>query len=202
MSARGSGASEERPSRAEGREVARREVSGAAIVALEGDLTAQQVDVVVNAANERLAHGGGVAAALARAGGPEVQRESDAWVAEHGPLKPGAAAVTTAGAMAARWLVHVVGPRWRQGQDNEGLLRQAVRAALNAGRDLGAASIAFPAISAGIFGYPSNEATAVIANEIGRWLTGDRSDLAEIRLVGYDAATAEGFARGCTDPSS
>jgi O-acetyl-ADP-ribose deacetylase len=182
----------------EGREVARCEANGAVIVALEGNLTAQQVDAVVNAANERLVHGGGVAAALARAGGPEVQRESAAWVAEHGLVGPGTPAVTTAGAMAARWIIHVVGPRWREGQDNEALLRQAVRTALSTGRDLGATSIAFPAISAGIFGYPRNEATAVITDEISRWLAGNRGSLAEIRLVGYDAATAEDFARGCT----
>lgn len=185
-----------------GRQVARREVNGAVIVALEGDLTAQRVDAIANAANERLAHGGGVAAALVRAGGPEVQRESNAWVAEHGPVQPGTAAVTTAGAMAARWIVHVVGPRWRQGQDNEGLLRQAVRAALDAGRDLGAASMAFPAISAGVFGYPRGEATAIIADEARRWLAGDRGALAEVRLVGYDAGTAEDFARGCADLGS
>lgn len=176
--------------------MARHEVNGAEIVALEGNLTAQQVDAVVNAANERLMHGGGVAAALARAGGPQVQRESDAWVAEHGPLGLGVAAVTTAGAMAARWIVHVVGPRWRPGQDNEALLRQAVQAALNAARDLGAASIAIPAISAGIFGYPRNEATAIIADETSQWLAGDRGTLTEVRLVGYDIATAEDFARG------
>ncbi len=179
------------------REVARREVNGAAVVVLEGDLTAQRVDAVVNAANERLAHDGGVAAALARAGGPAVQGESDAWVGEHGSVKPGTAAITTAGAMAARWIIHVVGPRWREGQDNEGLLRQAVRAALDTARDLGATSIALPAISAGIFGYPRNEATTVIADETRQWLAGDRGGLAEIRLVGYDAATAEDFARGC-----
>jgi O-acetyl-ADP-ribose deacetylase len=177
------------------REVVRREANGATVIVLEGDLTTQQVDVVVNAANEQLAHGGGVAAALAHAGGPQVQRESDAWVAEHGPVKPGTAAVTTAGNMAARWIVHVVGPRWRQSQDNEGLLRQAVRAALDAARDLGATSIALPAVSAGIFGYPRNEATAIIVDETNQWLASDRGGLSEIRLVGYDAATAQDCSR-------
>src|SRR3989304_7686911 len=73
------------------------------IKAVSGDLTAQDVDALVNAANEHLAHGGGVAAAITRAGGPTIQRESDAWVATHGPLVPGVAAVTSAGAMTARW---------------------------------------------------------------------------------------------------
>lgn len=176
-------------------ELARQQVSGATIVVLEGDLTAQAVDVVVNAANERLAHGGGVAAALMRAGGPEVQRASDAWVAEHGPVGPGEAAVTTAGQLPASWIVHVVGPRWRDDQDNEGLLRQAVRAAFAAACELGATSIALPAISAGIFGYPRDEATAVIVDESHRLLHERRGTLTEVRLVGYDAATAADFAR-------
>jgi O-acetyl-ADP-ribose deacetylase (regulator of RNase III) len=179
--------------------IARYAVGGATILVVQGDLTAQDVDVVVNAANEQLAHGGGVAAALSRAGGPEVQRESDAWVKAHGPLGAATAAVTTAGRMPARWIVHVVGPRWRQGQDNEGLLRSAVRAALDTARDLGAQSLALPAISAGIFGYPRGEATTVITDETITWLQGnvdgDLGNLTEVRLVGYDAPTAMDFAK-------
>ncbi|NNF68302.1 MAG: hypothetical protein HKN01_00910 [Acidimicrobiia bacterium] len=92
------------------------------IVAIQGDLTAQDVDAIVNAANEHLVHGGGVAAAISRAGGPAIQADSDRWVAENGPVKPGAAAVTTAGEMPATWVIHVVGPRYRPDQENEGLL--------------------------------------------------------------------------------
>jgi putative ATPase len=180
-------------SRLEG-EVARTSVGGAALVALPGDLTQQEVDAVVNAANEHLAHGGGVAAALERAGGRQVRKESDAWVRAHGPVGPGRAAVTTAGRMPARWIVHVVGPRHREGQDNEGLLRQAVRAALDAARDEGARSVALPAISAGIFGYPPAEAARVIAQEAAAWLAGDRGGVEEVRLVGYDEAAARDFA--------
>lgn len=167
---------------------------GGVVVAVQGDLTAQPVDAVVNAANERLRHGGGVAAAIVRAGGSIVQRESREWVREHGPVLPGTAAVTTAGDMPARWVVHVVGPRFRRGQDNEGLLRQAVTAALDAAVEAGARSVAMPAISAGIFGYPRAEATRVIAAECAAWLD-DRPDaLDQIRLVGYDDASAADFA--------
>jgi O-acetyl-ADP-ribose deacetylase len=176
-------------------EVARVEVDGAVLVALVGDLTAQDVDVVVNAANERLQHGGGVARALAVAGGPEVQRESDAWVAEHGPVEPGHAAVTTAGAMPARWVAHVVGPRHRRRQDNEGLLRQAVDAALGAAAQHGR-SVALPAISAGIFGYPPAEAGRVITDAAQRWLHAHPGALAEVRLVGFDETAAGHFAAG------
>jgi O-acetyl-ADP-ribose deacetylase (regulator of RNase III) len=175
-------------------EIARREVGGRAVIAVRGDLATMAVDAVVNAANERLAHGGGVAAALARAGGPQVQAESDRWVAEHGPLRPGTAAVTTAGRMPARFVVHVVGPRHRPGQDNEGLLRQAVRAALDAADGSGAGSVALPAISAGIFGYPRTEATRVIAEETVAWLEAAPASISEVRLVGFDQGTAGDFA--------
>ncbi len=157
-----------------------------------GDLTAQPVDAIVNAANEHLAHGGGVAAAIVRAGGAGIQQESDRWVKEHGPLGSGQAAVTSAGSLPAKYVIHVVGPRYRKGQDNEGLLARAVEGALQAGADLGIDSIAFPAISAGIFGYPRKEACTVIVNSIQRW-TADHPQYERIVLVGYDEAAAEDF---------
>ena len=116
------------------------------------------------------------------------------------PLSPsisiGTSVVTSGGDLPARWVVHTVGPRYREGQDNEGELRSAVSAALDAGALHGARSMAFPAISAGIFGYPRPEATAVICSEIATWC-GDHPDaLSEILLVGYDSETAEDFAAG------
>jgi O-acetyl-ADP-ribose deacetylase (regulator of RNase III) len=176
--------------------VAQHTVDAATVLVVHGDLTAQEVDAVVNAANERLVHGGGVAAALSRAGGPEVQRQSDAWVHTHGPLRSGDAAVTTAGHLPARWIIHVAGPRWHTDQDNERLLQVAVVAALDKARDLGATSIALPAISSGIFGYPRAEATAVIASTVLTWLRNHPGSLAEVRLMGYDSGTAGDFARG------
>ena len=174
-------------------EPTRRAIGDAVLRVVRGDITTLPVDAVVNAANERLAHGGGVAAALARAGGDEVQRASDAWVAEHGPVRPGMAAVTTAGRMPARMIVHVVGPRYHDGQDNAALLDQAVRAALDAAEDEDATSIALPAVSAGIFGYPPAEATAVIARSCATWLSEADRSLRDVALVGFDAATAELF---------
>lgn len=185
-------------------EAAQRNVGPHTLLVVEGDLTTQVTDAVVNAANEQLAHGGGVAAALSRAGGPAVQRESDRWVSEHGPVGPGQAAVTTAGAMPAQWLVHVVGPRHRDGQDNEGLLRQAVRAALDAAVEAGATSVALPVISAGVFGYPLDEAAAVLAAEALDWLGGRvGGPPLEVRLVGRDqtAVAALGAAISRQDPS-
>jgi len=159
---------------------------------VEGDITVQDVDVIVNAANAQLAHGGGVAAAIARAGGPSVDEASRAWVAEHGPVPRGGAAVTTAGDMAARHIVHVVGPIYRGVPEDEIELTEAVRAALDASERLGAASIALPAISAGIYGYPPDEACRVIVEAVERWLA-DGGSLQEVRLVAFGANVAEVF---------
>lgn len=174
-------------------------VDGATLRVVAGDLTAQEVDAVVNAANEQLAHGGGVAKALATAGGPEVQQESDAWVAEHGPLDHGRSAVTTAGRMPATHLIHVVGPRYRDDQHNQRLLRETVTAALDAARDVGATSVALPAISTGVFGYPPQEAGRVIADACASWLGYRRGSVEEVRLVGLNADAAAHFVDGLPD---
>jgi putative ATPase len=162
------------------------------IEVVAGDLTAQPVDAIVNAANEELAHGGGVAAAIVRAGGRVIQDESDRWVATNGSVGPGDAAVTSGGDLPARYVIHVVGPRYRKGKDNKGLLARAVTAALDKGKELGIASIAFPAISAGIFGYPRREACGVIVETIRRW-TNDHEGYQRILLVGFDEEAAEDF---------
>lgn len=172
------------------------QIGSTTITTVQGDLTRQDVDAVVNAANEHLAHGGGVAAAIVRAGGRVVQDESTEWVRTHGPVRNGQAAITTAGAMPARHVIHVVGPRYHAGQDNEGMLRAAVRAALDAAAAHGDRSVAFPAISAGIFGYPRAEATRIIADEVVSWVMQHPEALGEVRLVGFDPATAEDFAQG------
>ncbi len=124
---------------------------------VQGDITRQRVDVIVNAANSDLAHGGGVAASIALAGGPDLRRES----AEHPRIPVGEAGVTTAGALSARWVVHAVGPVWSGGEEGEPeLLAGAYRSAMAMAIDLGARSIAFPSISTGIFGYPIESAAA------------------------------------------
>jgi O-acetyl-ADP-ribose deacetylase (regulator of RNase III) len=171
-------------------------VGTTAIGTVHGDLTRQSVDAIVNAANEFLAHGGGVAAAIVKAGGRVIQDESDAWIKSNGPVATGQAAVTSAGAMPATCVIHVAGPHYRAGQDNEALLRAAVSAALDAAADAGARSIAFPAISSGIFGYPRADATAVIASQVVDWAREHESALEEIRLVGYDQTTTRDFEKG------
>ena len=124
-------------------------VGTANVFVIQGDLTNQPVEALVNAANENLAHGGGVAVGIVRAGGRVIQEQSDRWVRDHGPVGPGQAAVTTGGALHASHVIHVVGPRYREGGDNEGLLTQAVVAALDAAVAAGVHSVAMPAISPG-----------------------------------------------------
>ncbi len=177
------------------------QVGAIRIEALQGDITTLHVDAVVNAANEYLKHGGGVAAAIVRAGGHSIQDESDRWVDEHGPVARGQAAVTGAGRLPARWVVHTVGPRYEDGQDNESLLREAVAAALDAAAGAGAGSVALPAVSAGIFGYPRSDATAVIASEVIAWSEANPEAFDEIVLVGFDEGTAKDFRAGLTAAS-
>ena len=162
------------------------------ITVVQGDITRQNVDVVVNAANAHLAHGGGVAAAISRAAGPLMDEESRAWVGEHGPVPRGGAAVTTAGAMAAGHVVHVVGPVYRGDPDDEAHLADAVRSALDASARLGATSVALPAISAGIYGYPLTEACRIIVHSVRAWVD-EGGPLVDIRLVAFDDGTAEQF---------
>lgn len=165
------------------------------IKVVQGDLTAQPVAAIVNAANEHLRHGAGVAAAIATAGGPTIQKESDEWVAEHGPIGPGRAAITSAGQLSAKYVIHVVGPRYREGQDNEGLLHEAVTAALNAAAVSGCRTVALPAISTGIFGYPRAEACQIIVEASRKWLDRRPGLIFEVRLVAYDQDVADHFRR-------
>lgn len=160
---------------------------------IEGDITTQAVDVIVNAANAKLLHGGGVAAAISRAGGPIIDQQSRAWVEANGPVGPGSAAVTAAGDMPASDVVHVVGPVYTPGGDNEEKLRLAVTTALDTAQHLGASSVALPAVSAGIYGYPTDEATAVIADAVMVWLDSNPGVLTDVRLVAFGKETAAGF---------
>ncbi len=121
----------------------------------QGDLTQEEVDAIVNAANSHLAHGGGVAGAIVRRGGYAIQEESNRWVAEHGPVPTGQVAVTGAGRLPCKWVIHAVGPVWQGGgAHEEELLAAAVRNSLLKAEEMKLASIALPAISSGIFGFP------------------------------------------------
>jgi glutamate racemase len=164
------------------------------IVAVAGDLTLMDVDAIVNAANNELTHGGGIALAIARAGGPVIDEESAEWIDTYGPLKPGVAAITSAGLMPTKYVIHVAGPIYADGQDNEALLGAAVLAALDLADEIEAHTMAIPAVSAGIYGYPSDDATSIIAESVAVYTSTDETSLRAVRLVGYDTTMASRFA--------
>lgn len=163
------------------------------IMALEGDVTRQPVDGVVNSANETLQHQEGVATAVVRTGGRVIQEESDTWVREHGPLQPGEAAATTGGMLQASHVIHAVGPYFDDGT-NDPVLAAAVSAALDVAAERELESVAFPMISSGLRDYPSAQAATVIAGAVVAWLTDHPDVLTEVRLVGFSEKDAELFA--------
>ena len=153
---------------------------------VRGDLTAQDVDAIVNAANSSLLGGGGVDGAIHRAGGPEILAECRLL----GGCETGDAKATTGGRLPARWVIHTVGPVWRGGGADEAeLLASCHRRSLEVAAEIGARSVAFPAISCGIYGYPPELAAPVALGAV----SGHPLDLVRFVLFGDD--TYEAFAR-------
>lgn len=153
------------------------------IRAVHGDITEQQVDAVVNAANNAMRGGGGVDGAIHRAGGPAVLADCIARFPDG--LATGDAGWTTAGELPARWVIHTVGPNRRAGQTDRGLLLSCYRRCLEVADELGATSIAFPLISAGVYGWPKDDAVAAAVETLTATTTGVR----EARIVAFDAET-------------
>lgn len=149
----------------------------------EGDLTQEPVDAIVNAANRHLAHGGGIAGAIVRAGGKSIQDESEAWVRQHGPVSHASPAYTGAGSLPARYVIHAVGPVWGEGEEDQ-KLGLAISGSLKCAETLGLRSIAFPAISTGIFGFPKERAARIfIETFIHYFSTAATSSLQLVRLT-------------------
>lgn len=165
------------------------------LLLVQGDLTEERVDAIVNAANSRLRHGGGVAGAIVRKGGPEIQDESDAWVRAHGAVSHGKPAVTGAGRLPCRAVIHAVGPMWGEG-DEDAKLRTAVLGALGAAEERSFTSISLPAISTGIFGFPKDRGAQVIFQAVEDYAAAHpASPLREIRVTILDDPTLEAFLR-------
>jgi O-acetyl-ADP-ribose deacetylase (regulator of RNase III) len=154
---------------------------------LQGDLTDQDADAIVNAANNDLQLGGGVAGAIRRKGGPGIQIECD----RIGPIPLGEAAVTAGGSLRARWVIHAASMRLGEPTE-EKPLRLAARASLLRAKEKGLRSIAFPAVGTGIAGFPMRRCAEVMIEEAVRHLKGETS-LEEVRFVLYDAPACETF---------
>lgn len=160
---------------------------------VQGDITREDTDAVVNAANAQLMHGGGVAGAIVRAGGPEIQAESSAWVRSYGPVQHARPAVTGAGRLPCRYIIHAVGPVWGEG-DEDRKLSSAIRGSLELAERLHLKSIAFPAISTGIFGFPKERAAKIFFDTCADTLkTNPASGLETIRLTLFDQPTLNSF---------
>lgn len=170
-----------------------RTATGQKIVLIQGDLTRQDVDAVVNAANERLLHGGGVAAVIAQRGGRQVNIESREWVRQHGPVSHEQPAYTTGGDLPCKYIIHAVGPVWGSGNEDE-KLAAAITGSLQTAEELGLSSIAFPAISTGIFGFPKKRAARIFYETFLEYLQEfPDSKLNDIRMVVYDHPTTQAF---------
>ncbi len=166
-----------------------KEISFAAIRVriVRGDITGAAVDAIVNAANSHLRHGGGVAGAIVRKGGQVIQEESD----RIGYVPVGQSAVTGAGKLPAKYVIHAVGPRWGEG-DEEAKLRSAVRSTLKLAEEKGVTTIAMPAISAGIFGFPKDRCAQIILREIAAHADNAKT-VKEVDLYLMDAETIDYF---------
>ena len=154
-----------------------------------GDITEQQVDAVVNAANRAMRGGGGVDGAIHRAGGPAVLEDCRKRF-PHG-LGTGEAGWTTAGDLAATWVIHVVGPNYTAGERDRSLLVSCYANALRVADELGALTMAFPLVSAGIYGWPKEDAVAAAVDT----LRSTSTRVEEARIVAFDRATYEQVSR-------
>ena len=149
------------------------------LTVVEGDITQQQVDAVVNAANRAMRGGGGVDGAIHRAGGPAVLADCERRFPDG--LPTGDAGWTTAGDLSARWVIHVVGPNYNAGERDRSLLTSCYRRALEVADELGARTVAFPLISAGIYGWPKGDAIAAAVET----LRGTPTRVEEARIVAF-----------------
>jgi O-acetyl-ADP-ribose deacetylase (regulator of RNase III) len=160
---------------------------------VQGDITRESVDAIVNAANSSLLGGGGVDGAIHRRGGPAILNECRGLRASrYGKgLPTGQAVATTAGELDARWVIHTVGPVWAATEDRSELLASCYRESLRVADELGARTVAFPAISTGIYGWPMDDGARIAVATVR---AADTS-VEEVRFVLFDEAAYEEFAR-------
>lgn len=166
-------------------------VPGRVLRLIKGDITEEKVDAIVNAANEHLRHGGGVAGAIVRKGGHIIQEESD----RIGRVPTGKAAITGAGSLPARYVIHAVGPVYREGDPKmDELLCSTIRESLRLAEQYGLTSIAFPAISSGIFGFPKDRCAIDMLSTVIDYLRDNpATSIREVRFTIIDEVTLSYF---------
>jgi O-acetyl-ADP-ribose deacetylase (regulator of RNase III) len=169
----------------------KKKVGTAVIELIQGDITALSVDAIVNAANKHLQHGGGVALAISRKGGPAIQEESNTIIAKRGPLNTGEAVDTSGGRLPSRWVIHTVGPIWGEG-DEDNKLRSAVQNSLALADAQGLKSIAFPAVSAGIYHFPLDRCARILIETVTNHLRG-KTGLQRVIFCLFDPKTYAEF---------
>ncbi|HSQ53916.1 MAG TPA: O-acetyl-ADP-ribose deacetylase [Candidatus Bathyarchaeia archaeon] len=164
---------------------------GTGVIGLvQGDITRESTDAVVNAANRSLLGGGGVDGAIHRAGGPAILEACKAVRAKQGECPPGEAVLTTGGRLPAKYVIHTVGPVWRGGNQGEpGILASCYRNSLRVAVTMGLRSVAFPSISTGAYGYPVEEAASVALSTVAALLSKEERAPALVRFVLFDAVT-------------
>jgi len=167
--------------------------TGQTIQIVQGDITIENVDAIVNAANERLQHGGGVAWAISKKGGSVIQKESDTWIRQHGPVSHSHPAWTSGGRLPSKYVIHAVGPVWGDG-DEDAKLADAVTGSLRVADELKCCSVALPAISTGIYGFPKHRAAGIIFSSIEKYFMGNTSSTVRtVKLILFDKSSADVF---------
>jgi len=166
--------------------------TGQTIQIVQGDITTEAVDAIVNAANEHLQHGGGVAWAISKKGGAAIQKESDDWIRKHGPVSHSQPAWTSGGLLPAKYVIHAVGPVWGDADEDQKLL-EAVTGSLRVADELKCTTLALPAISTGIFGFPKDRAAGIIFSAIENYFAANTSTLKIVKLTLFDQATVDVF---------
>ncbi|MDR7520592.1 MAG: O-acetyl-ADP-ribose deacetylase [Armatimonadota bacterium] len=181
-----------------GAEPISRQIGGGRLTLVRGDITTQEVDAIVNAANSRLVGGGGVDGAIRRAGGPAIEEECAAIRARQGGCPTGSAVITGAGRLPARYVIHAVGPVWQGGGHGEAdLLASAYRASLALAARQGARTVAFPSISTGAYGYPVEQAARIALRTVAEVLKEQAFD--EVRFVLFSQKDYDAYAEALRD---
>jgi len=177
-----------------------------------GDITEENVDAIVNEANSNLQHNSGIAGAISQTGGRDIQIQSDRWIRKYGPVPPGRVAVTEAGSLHAKRIIHAVGPIWRGGNSNEDHeYWDALWRSLESAHKHKFKNIAIPAIGIGFLGFPKERCAFLLVDCVSKfWMKYPKSKLREVRFVNYDSEVAEAlvfemvgkFTSGCETSES